>query len=106
MFSKEDGFLGYNEVCLEAQAKDEPWTLEWDDDYDVPFMHKGKKWVSYDNEESVHIKAQFAHDENLAGVMVWSVETDDFRGKCGGGKFPLIRSINKALHDREFGRRK
>ena len=30
--------------------------------------------------------------------MIWSIETDDFRGKCGNGKFPLLSAIRKGLN--------
>ena len=39
------------------------------------------KWISFDNEKSVKMKANFAVDMDLAGVMVWSIETDDFHGE-------------------------
>ena len=68
-------------------------------------MHKGTKWVSYDNIESIRLKSQFAYDQGLAGVMVWSIDTDDFRGKCGGPTFPLLRTINYALYESEAGLR-
>lgn len=29
--------------------------------------------------------------------MVWSIETDDFRGHCHGQKYPLLRTINEVL---------
>jgi hypothetical protein len=29
--------------------------------------------------------------------MIWSVETDDFLGKCYGLKYPLLTAINSAL---------
>ena len=35
--------------------------------------------MSYDDEHSVRLKAEFAFDMKLGGVMVWSVETDDFK---------------------------
>ena len=44
-------------------------------------MVNKQKWVSYDNERSVKLKADLAWDKNLAGVMVWSIETDDFNGR-------------------------
>lgn len=31
--------------------------------FQAPYMVKGIKWVSYDNEESVRKKTQFAYDE-------------------------------------------
>ena len=33
----------------------------------------------------------------LGGVMTWSIETDDFRGNCGGESFPLIRTMRRVV---------
>ena len=66
-------------------------------------MYKQTKWVSYDNEESIWEKVHFAYDHGLAGVMTWSIDTDDFRGVCGGPHFPLLRTINHALYQAEQG---
>jgi chitinase len=75
----------------------------WDEHHKAPYMFKEKRWVSYDNEESIRKKSQFAYDHKLAGVMTWSIDTDDFRGMCGGPKFPLLRTINYALYQSERG---
>jgi len=50
---------------------------------------------------------EYAKRQKLAGVMVWSIDTDDFRGKCSllhgdmalldGRDYPLMKSINAAL---------
>ena len=52
---------------------------------------RGDQWLSYDNERSIRVKTEYAWDEGLAGVMTWSIDTDDFRGDCNGPKFPLLR---------------
>ena len=81
----------------------ESWTVEWEDHHKAPYMHKGVKWVSYDDQESIRIKSHFAYQHGLAGVMTWSIDTDDFRGKCGGPTYPLLRTINNALYEKENG---
>ena len=36
-------------------------------DYNINF-YRGDSWMSYDNERSVALKAEFAYDAGLAGV--------------------------------------
>jgi len=104
-YTREDGFLGYNEICEMLTDTDdtESWTVHWEDSHKAPYMNKGLQWISYDNEESIRTKTGFAFKHNLAGVMVWSIDTDDFRGNCGGATYPLLRSINNALYEQEQG---
>ena len=40
----------------ENQSGDDKWIERWDDVAEVPYMYKGKNWVSYDNEKSIAIK--------------------------------------------------
>ncbi len=38
---------------------------------------------------------QYVKDQGYAGWMVWSLDTDDFKGDfCGQGDYPLIRTMN------------
>ena len=107
-YTREDGFLGYNEICeqdLRDLEQDNPWTTVWEESHMAPYMYKDTKWVSYDNVESIKYKSQFAYDQGLAGVMVWSIDTDDFKGLCGGPRYPLLRTINNALYESEQGLR-
>lgn len=59
--------------------------------------------IAYDNEQSITEKIRFAMEKNLAGAMVWSIDTDDFLGDCSSSdhnelvNFPLMRCINKSI---------
>lgn len=94
-FSNEAGFMGYNEFCEDALQK--PWIKARDEFQKVPYAHLDKNWFSYDDQESLKLKVEFAVRMRLGGAMVWSLETDDFTGACKTGKFPLMKSINDAL---------
>lgn len=74
------------------------WTIVQDEKTKVPYAYKGNQWVGYDDIASVNLKARYVKEQNLGGAMIWSIETDDFRGKCGQGKFPLLVSIRKGLN--------
>jgi len=100
--TREEGFLGYNEICT-MLGPGSNWSVEWEPCHQAPFMVNQNKWVSFDNARSVGLKADLAWDTGLAGVMVWSIETDDFKGACGGEQFPLLRTLNSALANRAQG---
>ena len=55
----------------------------WEKCHAAPYMFNEDKWVSYDNERSIRLKADFAWEKKLGGVMVWSIETDDFKVEEG-----------------------
>ncbi|XP_046398637.1 probable chitinase 2 [Ischnura elegans] len=119
-FTKEDGFMGYNELCLEFMPpKDDHsdghdhdnhnMSLTWRKSYDevakTPYAVKGDHWLSYDDEASIKEKVKFAMSNGLGGIMIWSIDTDDFHGDCSGEnsspskKFPLLNAINDAIEE-------
>ena len=57
-YTKENGFLGYNEVCEIMTDPDEgkEWTREWDHNCQAPFAYSGIKWIGYDDPESISKK--------------------------------------------------
>ncbi|XP_037088510.1 probable chitinase 2 isoform X2 [Pollicipes pollicipes] len=95
-YTREDGFLGYNEMCEMRHAAPIQWTARWDDEAKVPYIFHQSMWVSLDDEQSITNKVALAMRYELAGAMVWTLDTDDFRGNCGQ-KYKLMRTINQAL---------
>jgi chitinase len=95
-FTKESGILAFYEICdfLRANA-----TLVWDEEQGVPFAYKGNQWVGFDDERSITGKMEWLKSNELGGVMVWSVDLDDFTGYCGGPSYPLLTMINKQLQN-------
>ncbi|XP_044586743.1 chitotriosidase-1-like isoform X1 [Cotesia glomerata] len=93
-YTREAGMLGYNEICV--MLKENGWNANYDPERKAPWAHKENQWVGFDNKESIKAKAQFAKKMGLGGAMVWSIETDDFRGTCGE-KYPLIKTLRVVL---------
>ncbi len=63
---------------------------------------KGTKWFGYDDKASARKKAEYAIDKGIAGAMVWSIDTDDFHGICGQGKYPIISTLRETLFPGEI----
>jgi len=97
VYTGEPGFIGYNEICEKKLS--EHWLRIWETQQQAPYVVLGKHWISYDDTESLTLKSQFVKDLGLAGAMVWSIETDDFLGVCGKGKFPLLSTISSIVRD-------
>lgn len=91
-YTREEGNLGYNEICEYINAGG--WSLQYDADQQVPYMYQGDQWVTYDNPDSIAIKVNYAKSRGVGGIMLWSYETDDFHGKCGE-RNPILATINR-----------
>jgi len=93
-FTREAGFYSYYEVCdmLAGDAK-----REWEDYQKTPYLYNNQRvWASYDDYESLAYKVEFMKSLGLAGLMVWSLDLDDFRGQhCDDAPYPLLTEINK-----------
>ncbi|MEN7548190.1 glycosyl hydrolase family 18 protein [Rapidithrix thailandica] len=100
-----DGTPNYQAI---QQAMGSGWTRHWDDTAKVPYLTKGNYFVSYDDEESIGIKAQYVNDRSAAGVIVWQVfgdlnlgpVTQKFGNKlpyCPSTKSPLVNKLNEVF---------
>ncbi|KAL7985303.1 hypothetical protein Chor_003873 [Crotalus horridus] len=88
----------YNVICSFNHGA----TKENIEEQQVPYSYKGNQWVGYEDETSVQIKAsivQYAKNNNLGGIMIWSLDQDDFSGTfCKKGNYPLLAAIKNELN--------
>uniref|UniRef100_A0A8D8USC8 Probable chitinase 3 n=1 Tax=Cacopsylla melanoneura TaxID=428564 RepID=A0A8D8USC8_9HEMI len=96
-YTAEAGFMSYYEVC--DFLKKDNTTLVWDNEQQVPFAYRDDQWVGFDDERSLKMKMDWLKEDGYGGIMVWSVDMDDFRGQCGSGKYPLISTMKNELDD-------
>lgn len=97
-FTKEKGYLAYYEIC--KRVKDEDWTVVDVDPNSVgPYAYKDNQWVGYDDDEIARKKSRYVVENNLGGIMFWSIDNDDFRGDCHGKPFPIIEAAKEAYLD-------
>ena len=119
-FSRQEGWLNYYEVLqffYNETIEDPLWSdLEpgienWnvydhehgnvDGCYLSPFAYQGKYWVSYDDENSVDVKARYANHYGLKGAFIWEVDTDNFMGMYGKEKFTILAAVSRAIESGE-----
>ncbi|KAK6643069.1 hypothetical protein RUM43_004572 [Polyplax serrata] len=96
-YTGEAGFMSYYEVCDFLQK--ENTTLVWDNEQQVPFAYKEDQWIGFDDERSLKTKIEWLKEEGFGGIMIWSVDMDDFKGQCGTGKYPLIKAMKGELEN-------
>lgn len=70
-FSKET--VDFNEIKMEG------YTRMWDNTAKVPYLTNasGDMILSYDDEESIGLKADYIKSKGLLGAMYWNIEADD-----------------------------
>jgi chitinase/chitodextrinase len=72
-----DGTPNYAMIVQKTREGEyDGWQYHWDENARVPYLTKGKYFLSYDNERSVGEKAKYVVDNNLAGVIIWTAYGD------------------------------
>ncbi|HOZ50646.1 MAG TPA: glycosyl hydrolase family 18 protein [Chitinophagaceae bacterium] len=95
-FSADDGTpLYYNIV-----AKQNLFTRHWDPNAQVPYLLGNGSlhtFVSYDDKESIALKANYIKNKNLRGVIIWEITGDYLETSLGSGIIsgtPLLDTLN------------
>ncbi|XP_069122708.1 chitotriosidase-1-like [Argopecten irradians] len=92
--TKTDGLMAYFEVCTLVEGG---WKREWSPEGRAPYAFSGTQWVSYDDMESISVKANYIRSKGLGGAMVWTVDMDDYSNVCGDGPYPLMNKLKEVL---------
>ncbi|CAG9760168.1 unnamed protein product [Ceutorhynchus assimilis] len=101
-FTRAAGFLAYYEICDRVQNRG--WTVVQDPKRRMgPYAYKGNEWVSFDDQEMIRIKSEFIRRMDLGGGMIWALDLDDFKNKCGKGRHPLLTTIRNVLAEAGSG---
>merc|ERR1719410_44145 len=62
-----------------------------------PYAFKGRQWVGYDDVAMIKYKSEYIRKMGFAGGMVWALDLDDFKNRCGEGHHPLMNTIKAVL---------
>lgn len=55
-------------------------------------------FVGYDDPDSAGSKAAYVKGSGFGGVAIFDLSLEDFRGACGGSKFPIVKKIKEKLN--------
>ncbi|XP_065306483.2 probable chitinase 10 isoform X2 [Dermacentor albipictus] len=94
-FTKTDGYMNYVETCRRVNYFH--WPRHWLKYAATPYIHYENQWVSYDDKDSVKVKAEWFWKHWLGGIFVWSLDADDYGGDCVGEIYPMVRAAWKVL---------
>lgn len=55
--------------------------------------------MSFDDKDMIRKKSEYIRKMDLGGGMIWALDLDDFKNKCGEGRHPLLTIIRNVLAD-------
>lgn len=82
--------ITYQEIS--ALLGQDQYKHEWDSLAKVPYLTSKDCLITYDDERSIALKAQFIHSEGLAGVIIWELNCDQIENS-----HPLLEAAARLL---------
>lgn len=70
-------------------------------------MSAGNEWISYEDPKSIACKTYYGKKHDFGGIMIFSLNTDDYSSYCYYGfnknnkkyNFPLTKLVKSILFD-------
>lgn len=98
-FTNASGFMAHYEICVKLLDPADGWVKRYDDIGKVPFTHKDRQWIGYEDEDSLKIKMDFIRARGYGGAMTWAIDMDDFRNLCGKGHHSMMKVLYDGMKD-------
>uniref|UniRef100_A0A182V0N1 GH18 domain-containing protein n=1 Tax=Anopheles merus TaxID=30066 RepID=A0A182V0N1_ANOME len=99
-YTRSAGSLGYNEVCemlKPNRTTPNPWVVKSLAQNAVKYAYHDDQWMTFDGIETIGTKVKYAMDKKLGGIMLWTIDTDDFQGDCHNEAYPLLQTVLRML---------
>jgi chitinase len=89
----ENGVFDYKDLAANYVGRSKRY---WHDEAKVPWLYDEKSGVmiSYDDAESLRLKAEYVNRQKLGGVMVWELSADDSRAT-------LLTTLHETLYPKK-----
>uniref|UniRef100_A0A182QE01 chitinase n=1 Tax=Anopheles farauti TaxID=69004 RepID=A0A182QE01_9DIPT len=94
-YTAQPGYMAYHEICARF-LPGTGWQRVWEPVQRIPYGFFDHQWIGYDDGDSIREKCNYVNDRNLAGIMIWAMDMDDFHGYCGT-RYNLLTTINQCL---------
>lgn len=94
-FTKTDGYMDYVETCRRVSYW--KWKREWVKYAATPYIYYKDQWVSYEDKDSVDVKADWFRKRWFGGIFVWTLDADDYIGSCNRELFPMVGKTHEKL---------
>jgi len=90
-FASEGGYIVWHQI-VHTRLGVPGWERHWDEDAQVPFLWNPveRRFITYDDPQSLAIKAEYVKQHGLGGMMYWEHKLDDHD--------QLLDILHHALH--------
>ncbi|MGH8158507.1 MAG: glycoside hydrolase family 18 protein [Rhodanobacter sp.] len=90
-FGSDGGFISWRDI-VHTRLNAPGWERHWDAQAQVPYLWNPgeRRFISYDDPQSLAIKARYVKQHGLGGMMYWEQRQDDNE--------QLLDVLHKALH--------
>ncbi|SMB83176.1 glycosyl hydrolase family 18 protein [Deinococcus hopiensis] len=96
----DDNALSYTNIVTQYGAM----TRNWDAGAQVPYLSsaapagpKGCQFVSYEDAQSIALKADYVRTAGLGGAIIWNINEGYLPGAAEGARDPLMTAVQEAF---------